>query len=86
MGIENGLLGVIDIVKMKAVYFEGEKGIDVVEKEIPKEFIELCNEKRLELLGALADHDPSIEEYYLNEDVNIPEDVLKKAIRKCTLE
>lgn len=46
----------------------------------------MCNTKRLELLGALADHDPSIEEYYLNEDLNIPEDVLKKAIRKCTIE
>lgn len=26
IGIENGLLGIVDIVKMKAVYFEGEKG------------------------------------------------------------
>jgi elongation factor G len=39
----------------------------------------------LELLAALADHDPDIEEYYLNEDVNVPVDVLKKSIRKCTI-
>lgn len=71
---------------MKAFYFEGEKGNQIIEKEVPKELIPLCNEKKLELLGALADHDPSIEEYYLNEDVSIPEDVLKKAIRKCTIE
>lgn len=29
--------------------------------------------------------DPDIEEYYLNEDVNVPEDVLKKSIRKMTI-
>jgi elongation factor G len=38
------------------------------------------------LLGALAEVDPDIEEYYLNEDVNIPIEVLKKSIRKSTLE
>jgi hypothetical protein len=35
-------------------------------------------------LGALAD-DPNIEEYYLNEDINIPADVLKKSIREMTI-
>jgi hypothetical protein len=46
----------------------------------------LAKEKKMELLANLADHDASIEEYYLNEDINIPVDVLKKAIRKCTIE
>lgn len=38
------------------------------------------------MLGALAENDPSIEEYYLNEDINIPLDILKKSIRKTTIE
>lgn len=86
IGIENGLQGVVDLIKMKALYFEGEKGTEIVEKKIPEDLVELAKEKKIELLANLADHDPSIEEYYLNEDINIPEDVIKKSIRKCTLE
>jgi elongation factor G len=81
IGIENGLQGVVDLIKMKAVYFEGDKGTEIVEKEIPKDLLELAKEKKLELLGALAEVDPEIEEYYLNEDINIPVDVIKKSIR-----
>lgn len=44
--------------------------------------VEFCNKKKLELIGALAEVDPSIEEYFLNEDINIPIDILKKSIRK----
>ena len=50
IGIENGLQGVVDLIKMKALYFEGEKGIDVVEREIPEDMKEFVNEKKLELL------------------------------------
>lgn len=57
---------------MKALYFEGENGDNIVEKEIPEDLVEMCKEKKLELLASLADHDPEIEEYYLNEDINIP--------------
>ena len=39
----------------------------------------------MELLAALAEVDPEIEEYYLNEDINVPEDVLKKSIRESTI-
>jgi elongation factor G len=39
IGIENGLAGLVDLVKMKALYFEGEKGIDIVEKEIPEDLL-----------------------------------------------
>jgi len=86
IGIENGLQGVVDLVKWKAIYFDGNNGEKVVEKEIPADLIELSKGKKLELLGTLADHDASIEEYYLNEDINIPVDILKKAIRKTTIE
>ena len=81
IGIENGLQGVVDLIKMKALYFEGDNGTTIVEKEIPEDMKTLIQEKKLELLAALAEHDPSIEEFYLNEDINIPADVLKKSIR-----
>lgn len=75
----------IDLVKGKAIYFEGEKGTEIVEKDIPQEYEEICREKKLELLGALAEVDPAVEEYYINEDINIPVDILKKSIRESTL-
>ena len=86
IGIENGLQGVVDLIKMKALYFEGEKGTIVVEKEIPADLLEECKKKKLELIAHLGEVNNDIEEYYLNEDINIPEDVLKKAIRKSTIE
>lgn len=81
IGIENGLQGVVDLVRMKALYFDGDKGQTVIEKEVPEDMMEICKEKKLELIAALAEHDQTIEEYYLNEDVNVPVDVLKKSIR-----
>ena len=73
IGIENGLQGVVDLIKMKAVYFEGSSGEQIVEKDIPEDLLEFCKEKKLELLGSLAEDDPALEEFYLNEDINIPE-------------
>lgn len=45
----------------------------------------IVQEKKLDLLSCLAEHDPAIEEYYLNEDINVPADVLKKSIRELTI-
>jgi len=86
IGIENGLQGVVDLIRMKAIYFEGDKGETPVEREVSEDLIELCKEKKLELIASLAEHDPTIEEYYLNEDINVPIDILKKSIRKLTIE
>lgn len=63
---------------MKAIYFEGENGNEVVEKDIPADLLDLANKKKVELIAALAEIDPIMEEYYLNEDMNIPIDILKK--------
>lgn len=71
---------------MKALYFEGDNGREIVERDIPKDLVELTNQKKLELIAALAEVDPEMEEYYLNEDINVPEDIIKKSIRKSTIE
>lgn len=42
-------------------------------------------EKKMELVATLAENDPIIEEYYLNEDLNIPEEILKNSIKEQTL-
>mmetsp|Transcript_19712 Transcript_19712/g.14161 ORF Transcript_19712/g.14161 Transcript_19712/m.14161 type:complete len:102 (+) Transcript_19712:532-837(+) len=57
IGIENGLEGVVDLVNMKAIYFDGDNGENTEIKDIPENLVEFCNEKKLELIGALADND-----------------------------
>lgn len=56
-----------------------------MEREIPEDLIPLAKQKKIELMGSLAEVDPEIEEYFLNEDTNIPLEVLKNSIRKNTI-
>jgi len=87
IGIENGLDGVVDLVKWKAYYFDGPKGETVREEEIPAKLLDLATEKKLELISRLAecDNEEGMEEYFLEENINVPEDELKECIRRNTL-
>jgi elongation factor G len=84
MGLEEKHVGVVDLLTNKSYTFEGEKGEVVVEGEVPAEYAEVAEEKRLELLEHLADVDDEIAEYFLMEEAP-PQDVLKNAIRRQTL-
>ena len=42
IGIENGLNGVVDLVRWKACYFDGDNGEIVREEEIPEKMVALC--------------------------------------------
>lgn len=84
IGIDQNFKGVIDLIKMKANYFEGASGEIITEKDIPDNLKEQAEEKRQELIDILANIDHEIEELYLNEKP-ISEEQLKKAIRRQTL-
>ena len=85
MGLENALKGVIDIIRKKALYFDGDSGDIVREEEVPKEYQEIVEEKRQELISELADVDEVLGDKFLNEQ-QITEEDIKKAIRKGTLD
>lgn len=86
IGIENGLEGVVDLVKWKAYYFDGDNGEHVREAEIPESLIEMATEKKLEMLSCLAEcGEEAMEEYYLDENIDVPEDLLKDVIRRNTI-
>lgn len=74
IGIENGLEGVCDLITMKAVYFDGDNGEVLRVEEIPADLLEQCKEKKLELIGALAENDESMEEFFLEENIDVPVD------------
>src|SRR4030042_784692 len=86
IGAEDKHRGPIDLVRMKAVYFDDETlGAKYVEEDIPDELMPYASEYREKMLEALADVDDNIMEKFLGrEKVNVDE--IKAAIRKGTLE
>ena len=84
IGFEDRFEGVVDLVHRKALYFEGEEGQDMVEKEIPAELQAQTKEYRDKLVEAAADFDDVIAEKYLEGQEVSPEELIV-AIRKGTL-
>jgi len=84
MGTEEKMSGVIDLLKMKALYFEGEKGIQVVEKEIPEEFKKEAEEWHHKAIERIAGEDDALTEKFL-EGKEISLEELKTALRKAVL-
>jgi elongation factor G len=82
-GLENDFKGVIDLITMKAYSFEGPLGDDVVEHEIPPEYMELALKKREELLDIASLFSDDLTEAILEEKVT--EDLIHDAIRRGTL-
>lgn len=84
IGVEDDLRGVVDLVRWKAIYHEGEKGQVIVEKdEIPDEVLELAKKKRAELIEQLAEVDEQIGDMVIMEE-EITTEHLVKAIRRAT--
>ncbi len=84
IGLEENHVGVIDLLKMKAFYFEGEKGINVVEKEIPVEYLEDAKKYRGELIEKIVAEDETLMNQYL-EGKEIAIDELKAVLRKAVI-
>jgi len=84
IGQEDSLSGVIDIMTMEAVYFEGDKGVNVVRKEIPEDQKSRAEEYREKMVEAIAETDETLMEKYL-EGETISTSELKKALRKATI-
>lgn len=85
IGAEDDFDGIIDLVGMLAYHFDGEADEVAVEIEIPEDLRELAEEKRLELVEAMADFNEDIMMLYL-EGEEVPADMLKATVRKATLE
>ncbi|WP_298224410.1 elongation factor G [Acidocella sp.] len=85
IGIEENFLGVVDLVEMKAIIWEGgELGAKFHDEEIPADMLEKAKEARQVLLDtALAVDDAGMEEYFEKGDVSV--DTLKRAIKTGTI-
>jgi len=84
MGQEEHFSGLIDLVIMKALYFEGDHGIELKLTEIPAEYQEAAKAARAKLLERVVEHDDKVMEKYLAGDEPGLVD-LKKTLRKAVL-
>jgi elongation factor G len=83
IGQEKDFQGVIDLISMKEVYFEGEKGEKVVYQEIEPSRKEFAEKWRHIFLEKLAERDEEFMEKYFDNNFN--EEDIRQAIRRATL-
>ncbi len=85
IGAEENFQGVVDLVKMKAVYWnEADLGATFEEKEIPPDMMEECQKWREEMVEAAAESSEEIMDKYLEEGTLSVDDI-RKGLRHRTL-
>jgi elongation factor G len=85
IGTEGDHEGVVDLLKMKAYFFEGEKGIKVIEKEIPENLLADAKKYHAELVEKAVEHNDGLMQQYL-DGKEISVEVLKTEIRKLVID
>ena len=85
IGVEDSFSGVVDLVKMKAIYWnEASLGMTFEEKEIPVDMQDLCEKWRERIIEAAAEANEELMEKYLVEGCLTNEEI-KKGIRAQTI-
>ena len=83
IGEEENLSAVIDLLKMKAIYFEGEKGEIVVEKEIPADMLKKAEVWREKMVDRIAGEDSILTDKVLNGQEISNEELVIAMRRAC---
>jgi len=85
IGAEENFKGVIDLVKMKAIFWDdASQGIKFTYEEIPADLLELANEWREKMVEAAAESSEELMDKYLSGEV-LTEDEVKLALRTRTI-
>jgi elongation factor G len=87
IGSEANFIGVIDLIRMRALTWRGETriGEDYTVEEIPAELVEQAQEARHALIELVADHDDHMMEAYLTDEESITPELLQDSIRRAVL-
>ncbi len=83
LGLEADHQGVIDLITMRAITFEGDHGETITESPIPPEHLDLAKEMREEMLDAISLFSDDLTEAILEDQVT--EELIHEAIRRGTL-
>jgi elongation factor G len=84
MGAEGDFIGVVDLVAMKSYTFDGSMGEEVIEGEIPAEYMDDAKKYRAELVERIVEHDEDMMSKYL-DGVEPETAELKKVLRKAVI-
>jgi elongation factor G len=83
IGLEGKFHGVVDLISMKALYFDGPNGEEIRTENIPDNILKEAEEKREELLEAASMFSDELMEAIFDDNVN--EDLICNAVRTATL-
>jgi elongation factor G len=83
IGLEEKFAGMVDLVTMKALYFDGDHGEDIREEEIPADLKEEAEARRVELIDAVSMYSDELAEAYLEGKET--EEQIRTAVRKGVL-
>lgn len=85
VGAEGKFAGLIDLVTMKAVFYQQEElGATFDEREIPQRLLSRAQKWRHDMIALAAEHDEELMDVYVHNKV-VEEQVLRRAIRRGTL-
>jgi len=86
IGAEETFKGVVDLIKMKAIFWHDETmGADYVEEEIPANLQDEAAEYRDKMLEKIAEYDDDLMAKYFDDPSTITADEIKSALRAATL-
>jgi elongation factor G len=87
IGSEANFIGVVDLIKMRALTWRGETkiGEDYTVEEIPAELVDQAQAARHALIELVADHDDHMMEAYLTDEDSITPELLQDSIRRAVL-
>jgi len=84
IGAEEKFHGLIDLIQMKAFYFDGESGENIREEDIPAELLEQAKADRQEMIEKVAEVDDALGELFLSDSA-ITNEQIAAAVRRATI-
>jgi elongation factor G len=85
IGAEDSFAGVIDILKMRAVFYKAERmGAVFEETEIPADMQQIAQQRRTRMMELAAEHDEELMDHFVH-DKPVDEEIIVRAVRRGTL-
>jgi elongation factor G len=85
IGAEEGYKGIVDLIKMRAIYWDDStQGMKFEEKEVPAEMLEQCKKYREQMVEAAAEANEKLMEKYLGGEA-LTQDEIKSGLRERNL-
>ncbi|MBK06687.1 MAG: elongation factor G [Deltaproteobacteria bacterium] len=84
IGLEGDHRGVVDLIEMEALLFEGDNGETIRKAEIPADLADICAEQREKLLENLSDFDDELAMLFL-EGEDVPSEMIISVLREATI-